>query len=118
MPDAPKMPTDMRNTLLQGVFALPENAGKEAVIMTEFGLIHGYPDLHFDGEMRVAIKRGLEAGPLGFSDTAQASDDLLVKLNTAHLHLADGVRLNATSFYLFARDVKGVAFGVERVEQG
>ena len=95
MADAPKMPTDMRNTLLQGVFHLPENAGKEAVIMTDFGLIHGYPDLHFDAEMRVAIKRSLEAGPLGFSDTA-----------------------NANAFYLFAKDVKGVAFGVERVEQG
>lgn len=118
MADPPKMPTDMRNTLLQGVFHLPENAGKEAVIMTDFGLIHGYPDLHFDAEMRVAIKRSLEAGPLGFSDTATPNDDVLVKLNTAHLHLPDGVRLNANAFYLFAKDVKGVAFGVERVEQG
>jgi len=113
-----KMPTDMRNTMLQGLFHMPENAGKEAMIMTEYGLLHGYPDLNFDKDMRVALKRGLESGPLGFSETANADDDLLVKLNSAHIHMKDGVRLNATSFYIFARDVKGVAFGVERIEQG
>lgn len=117
MADA-KMPTDMRSTLLQGLFHLPENAGKEALILTHYGLVHGYPDLHFDQEMRVAIKRSIEAGPLGFSDTVHPDDDILVKLNTAHLHLPDGVRLNASSFFVFGREIKGVAFGVERVEQG